>query len=260
MAGDDHPWSEIWREAERKAVAFLDCRQEIPCNPCELVCRKGAITVGRDICSPPTLKPDLCDGCGTCVAYCPGMAVFLLDRRGGGGRARVTLPYEMPGIPRAGQELWVLDGEGNALGKGKVVAVRKMGGSAPTRLVTVEVPEDQALKVRAVKVRIHSSEEPEEVVGYRKPDYCLCRCEEVTFSRMAEILEMGFRTPAALRRFSRAGLGYCQGRYCHQSLALELAVSMGIPVEDAGQIRVRPPLRPVRLSRLGGGNGRDNEL
>ena len=259
MSGDSR-WSEVWELARKRAVAFLDCRQEIPCNPCELVCRKGAIVVGKDICSPPSCRPELCDGCGRCVAYCPGMAVFLLDRREGGGKARVTLPYEMAHLPRVGEEVWVTDGEGKELGRGRVVEVRSVGAHAPTVLLTVEVPEDRALKVRAARIRIESSEEPEEVIGYREPDYCLCRCEEVTDSRLRELLPMGFRTPAALRRFSRVGLGYCQGKFCHENLAQILAEGTGLSVEDAGLIRVRPPVRPVKLSRLGGGNGRDNEL
>lgn len=258
LAGGHGDWARAWEVSRRKAVAVIDCRQEIPCNPCETACSKGAIRVGEDICALPVSDPEACDGCGRCVAVCPGMAVFLLDRRAGGGMAAVTVPYEMGEEPRAGEEARAVDGEGKELGKGKILKVTAAGGTAATKLVTLEVPEEWALKVRGVRLREIFIEEAEEVEGYRGAGDCIvCRCEEIVRSEVEETAGHGFRSLAALRRASRVGLGYCQGRFCLEPLRRELAEKSGRTVEELGFGSPRPPLRPVRLSRLGGGDVRD---
>ncbi len=250
------PWREAWEKSLSGATAVVDCVEEIPCNPCEEACRRGAIVVGDDICAPPRYDPEQCDGCGRCVASCPGMAVFLLDRSGDEGTARVTVPHEMGGGLREGGLAWAVNGEGKSLGKGKILRAANVGVKDKTGLVTLEVPEEWALKVRGVRDRVMSLEEPQKVVGYREDaDYHLCRCEEISNSRIGELAEQGFHALAALRRYSRAGLGYCQGRFCQALLAGELSAATGRGTEDLGAFRVRPPVRPVRLGRLGGKDG-----
>jgi len=247
------PWRKAWEKATAGAVAVVDCREEIPCNPCEQACRKGAIVVGDDICEPPRFEPDLCDGCGRCVSLCPGMAVFLLDRSAGAGKARITVPYEMQDELEKGDEAWAMDGEGKPLGKGKIMKTAKMGRGDRTVLVTIEVPEEWALKVRGVRNRVMTLGEPYELVGYEEEEECyLCRCEEVTNSYVRELTKMGFHALRALRRFSRVGLGYCQGRFCQAMLRDEFSAVTSREPEDAGTFKVRPPVRPVKISRLGG--------
>ncbi len=246
-------WEKVWEEARERPVALVDCRQEIPCNPCEEACRRGAIRVGEDVCSPPVYDPGRCDGCGRCVALCPGMAIFLLDRRAGRGRAEVTVPWEMEKRIAEGERAWAVDERGKVLAEGKIVKVRRAGGRWPTWMVTIRVPEEWALKVRGVRFREDSLGSPEEVEEYGLPeDYPVCRCEDVTRKEMLRFLEMGFRSLTALRRSSRVGLGYCQGIYCQEHLRAELARVTRRPEEETGMFRVRPPVRPVKLGRLGG--------
>lgn len=248
---------EAWDRSIEGPLAFLDCWEEIPCNPCEGACRKGAITVGPDICAPPSYDPDKCDGCGKCVSICPGMAVFILDRSVGGGLARVTLPYEMRDEMGVEQEAWVVDGEGNELAKGKIVRVSGAARIGQTLLVTVEVGEEWALKVRGVRGRRKVVEEPEEVDDIElTDDFVFCRCEEVSCSRVREILANEFYSLTALRRFSRVGLGFCQGRFCQSILRDQFLSQSSREGRDVEAFRVRPPVRPVRLSRLGGEDGR----
>lgn len=245
-----------WERAGEGPVAVVDCREEIPCNPCEDACRRGCIVVGDDICAPPRYDPAACNGCGRCVALCPGMAVFLLDRSVGGGAARVTVPYEMREVPVPGAKTEVVDGEGYGLGEGNIVKVSGSGKPGETMLVTVEVPEAWALKVRGVRFRRRTVEEPEEVEA--PPSWgvaAFCRCEEITYEKVRESAGMGFHSLRALRRFSRVGLGLCQGRFCQSMLREEFLSWTCRDPEEAGTFRVRPPVRPVRLSRLGGENG-----
>ena len=251
------PWARAWEKAGKGPVAVVDCREEIPCNPCEEACRRGAITVGEDICAPPRYDPDRCDGCGRCVVLCPGMAVFLLDRSGGRGTARVTVPYEMPGELREGGEAGAVAGEGKALGRGKLVRVARGGKREKTVLVTLEVPEEWALKVRGVRDRVMGLEVPDEVDGLSAVgDFYLCRCEEIPRERVREMAGWGFASLAALRRSSRVGLGYCQGRFCQAMLRDELVAMTSWGEQEVGMFKVRPPVRPVKLSRLGGGDER----
>ncbi len=255
VTGEESGFFDSWEAAEDGPVAVLDCRQRIPCNPCEEACPTGAIRVGPDICAVPRLDARACNGCGRCVALCPGMAVFLLDRRGGGGYAEVTVPYEMDGRPEAGEEVQVVDGEGKAFARGKITKARALGGRAPTFLVTVRVPEEVALKVRGVRFRLIELDSCREVDAVPTlPDFPLCRCEDVTPGRVRDILRWGMRSLPALRRASRAGLGYCQGLFCQASLREELARARGSDPEEVGSFRVRPPVRPVKLGLLGGGN------
>ncbi|MEW6552959.1 MAG: 4Fe-4S binding protein [Actinomycetota bacterium] len=247
---------EVWEMAAKGAVAVLVCREQIPCNPCEEACRRGAIVVGEDICTPPRYDPSRCDGCGRCVAICPGMAVVLLDRSPGGGRARVTLPYEMRDAVEAGGEAWALDAEGVPLGKGRIVRTAKASRKDAAMLVTLEVPEEWSLKVKGLRVRVMSLEAPQEAeMPSRDEGRTVCRCEEISCAEAQAYAAMGFRSLGALRRYSRIGLGYCQGRFCQTMLAGELQEATSRTPEEVGTFRVRPPVRPVKLSRLGGEDG-----
>jgi len=249
-------WDKAWEKAAVGAVAVVDCREEIPCNPCEDACRRGAISVGENVCAVPRYDPGLCDGCGRCVALCPGMAIFLLDRSEDNGKVRITLSYEMREEIKEGDEAWAMDGEGRPLGKGKIVKVAKMSKSGVGLLVTLQAPEEWALKVRGVRVRVLSLGEPQQVGGYPQDEECyLCRCEEVGFSYARDLARTGFHALTALRRFSRIGLGYCQGRFCQTMLADEFCAATSREPEDVGAFKVRPPVRPVKLSRLGGEDG-----
>ena len=42
---------------QRGRVACIECVQEIPCNPCEGICKFGAITVGEHLPSPLLINP-----------------------------------------------------------------------------------------------------------------------------------------------------------------------------------------------------------
>jgi NAD-dependent dihydropyrimidine dehydrogenase PreA subunit len=64
---------------QRGPCAVMECGEEIPCNPCEANCPRGAIRIGQDVTSRPSLDPETCVGCGVCVTRCPGLAIFLVD-------------------------------------------------------------------------------------------------------------------------------------------------------------------------------------
>lgn len=83
----------------------------------------------------------------------------------------------------------------------------------------------------------------------------LCRCERVTLAelmRAADRLDVG--SLRQLKLWTRAGMGICQGRVCRPALE-GIAERLGLE-RGEGELRVRPPLRPVDLGRLAGGEQR----
>jgi Fe-S-cluster-containing hydrogenase component 2 len=80
---------------EEKRVALLECVEDIPCNPCEFICPKGAITVGSPITNLPVIDGNKCDGCLLCISICPGLVIFVLEKNYTDTLSTVSLPYEL---------------------------------------------------------------------------------------------------------------------------------------------------------------------
>lgn len=78
----------------------------------------------------------------------------------------------------------------------------------------------------------------------------VCWCEEVSESDIRAAVELGARAPDDVKRITRAGMGWCQGLYCHRSVAATLRRE-GAPDADQAPRR-RIPVRPVRLADLAG--------
>ncbi|MFQ6133107.1 MAG: 4Fe-4S binding protein [Armatimonadota bacterium] len=130
-------------------VAVIECVEDIPCNPCEPACPKGAIEVGSPLTNLPRLHAEHCDACGRCIAACPGQAIFVVDLSQP-GRCRISLPYERLPRLKKGDEVVVRDRHGRALGEATVLRAVCPEGYDKTTVVTVEGPEEWAYEARAV--------------------------------------------------------------------------------------------------------------
>ncbi len=128
-------------------VSIVECPEMIPCNICVDACPQGAITKDRII-DIPRINWDKCIGCANCVALCPGLAIFVVDLSKE-DRAYVTVPYEFLPVPNVGDYVVLLGRNGRRLGKGRVVKIWERNR---TWVVTVEVPRDLAMEVRAIWV------------------------------------------------------------------------------------------------------------
>ena len=137
---------------EQGAVAVIECAQEIPCNPCEEACPKGAIRVGEPITNLPVLASDKCTGCGLCIPLCPGLAIFVVDMTYSDQEATLQLPYEFLPLPEKGEMVTALDREGRAVCSARVVNVRNPKKFDHTPVITIAVPKDQAMNVRNIAV------------------------------------------------------------------------------------------------------------
>ena len=141
--------------AQRRAkgpVAVIECIQPIPCNPCETSCKAEAISVGEDITTLPHLDEEKCIGCYTCIAICPGQAIFVVDESLEGDDATVAMPYEFLPLPEKGQKVTALDRSGAELGEAEVVRVKTGKRMDQTAMVVIKVPKKWTMKARAFRL------------------------------------------------------------------------------------------------------------
>lgn len=85
-----------------------------------------------------------------------------------------------------------------------------------------------------------------------KKDVIVCRCEEVSREEIEEAIRDGAQTVDGVKRRTRAGMGLCQGRTCSRAVAQMISRELGRPPEEVPLARSRPPVRPVKLTELGG--------
>ncbi len=108
---------------QRGPIPIIECTEEIPCNPCETVCPKGAIKVGNPITNQPTIDFSQCTGCGTCIAKCPGLAIYILHLNYNEKEALITFPFEYLPLPQKGQTISLVNRLGESVCVGRVVKV-----------------------------------------------------------------------------------------------------------------------------------------
>ncbi|NLG86386.1 MAG: (2Fe-2S)-binding protein [Firmicutes bacterium] len=81
-------------------------------------------------------------------------------------------------------------------------------------------------------------------------DIIICRCEEVTKGEILRAIKAGATTPQAVKRFTRAGMGLCQGRTCRRLIAQIIAQETGQSIADIVPSTYRPPTRPLTVASL----------
>lgn len=132
-------------------VAVIECAQEIPCNPCEAACKFGAIRVGTPITEIPKFYADLCTGCSLCVAKCPGLAIFVVDKTYSAKMATVAFPHEYLPLPKQGNMVDAVNREGVVVCQAQVIRVVSPQSFDRTPVVTVAVPKELADEVRGMR-------------------------------------------------------------------------------------------------------------
>ena len=136
---------------KKKKVVIIECVQEIPCNPCEEVCKFGAIYVGDPITNLPQVDFEKCIGCGQCIAKCPGLAIYLLDYNYNEDEAAISFPYEYYPFPNEGDIVNAVDRKGNFVCKGKVVKVSNPKVNECTAVITITFPKHYYKEVRSIE-------------------------------------------------------------------------------------------------------------
>jgi len=133
-------------------IAVIECTEEIPCNPCETVCKKGAITVGKPITNLPKIDPEKCNGCGLCIPVCPGLAIFIVDVTYSKKEAALSFPHEYFPLPKKGDEVEAVNRKGEVVCKGKVIRIQNPKSYDHTPVVTISIPKEYINEVRGIKL------------------------------------------------------------------------------------------------------------
>lgn len=133
---------------QKGPVAIIECIQKIPCNPCVESCPRNAITIQGSINNTPEVSFDKCNGCGMCLANCPGLAIFLIDKTYDNKKSTVSVPYEFTPLPEKGEKVELLDRSGEKCGEGEVVKTRNPKIQDRTPIVTLAVDTSLVMDVR----------------------------------------------------------------------------------------------------------------
>lgn len=157
---DDDDVRAIRPSAERRAsgpVVWVECFEEIPCDPCHDACPTGAIGAFDDINDLPAVDHGKCNGCGLCVPACPGLAIFIIDETYSEDEAVIRLPYEFTPLPERGDEVTLLTRAGEEVGAGTVQRVQNPAAFDHTAVVWVVIPRELAGEVRAIRRELPDS-------------------------------------------------------------------------------------------------------
>jgi NAD(P)H-nitrite reductase large subunit len=83
-----------------------------------------------------------------------------------------------------------------------------------------------------------------------RDDTIICRCEEVRYGEIREAMRMGLTSPGELRKYTRAGMGSCQGRTC-RCLLLQILRQAGEENCPAEMLpHVRPPVQSASVREI----------
>ena len=80
----------------------------------------------------------------------------------------------------------------------------------------------------------------------------VCRCEEISAGQVRLALRENphLGTANAVKLFTRAGMGLCQGRFCALSVTALIAAKTGKDILEIGPFTARPPTKPIPLTDL----------
>jgi len=133
---------------EKGAVVIIECIEDIPCDPCVESCKNEAI-IKESLTAVPIVDYEKCTGCALCVAFCPGLAIFVVDCSLE-DKALVYIPYEMLPVPQKGDTGDALDRSGKRIGSAEVAKVLK--GNRGTTVFGILVEKDLAMNVRSIRI------------------------------------------------------------------------------------------------------------
>jgi NAD(P)H-nitrite reductase large subunit len=83
-------------------------------------------------------------------------------------------------------------------------------------------------------------------------DKIICRCEEITEEEIRNAILAGHTTIKAVKRATRAGMGFCQGRTCGPLIRDIISSMTGNAKENIPSDTVRYPVFPLKLEKLAG--------
>ena len=222
----------------------IRCAQEIPCNPCTEVCVLQSIKIKeKGIMGRPKFDGD-CLGCTRCVSICPGLAITLVDKKYDKTRktARVVIPWEMPeGTIKIGKKVTTTGMEGEIIGEGRVIGMKKSEWQNKRVLVSLELPFKHADLVAGIRIREPLGKKTSTPVkAVDDAEVIVCRCERVTKKEIIDyIRKTGTRDINAVKAGLRVGMGPCGGKTC-TNLIIRIFRELDIDLKDVEKPVERP--------------------
>jgi len=137
---------------EKGPVVVVECLQEIPCNPCVDACARKAITIEGNITNLPKVNFDACNGCTLCIARCPGLAIFVVNKNYNRKEAAISLPYELLPRPLKGDIVAAVDRSGRKVCPARVERVLDSKALDRCAVVTIAVPKRFHNTVRGIRI------------------------------------------------------------------------------------------------------------
>ncbi len=141
-------------------------------------------------------------------------------------------------------------GDGAALGGARIAQARgRLAGLAAARSLGFAAPADPAVQVALSRAEAFQTvlwqvfAAPAVAIA---DETIVCRCEEITASRLRTEITAGLTSLPALKKATRAGMGRCQGRFCAATIA-RLCPAGAAP---DGFAAPRAPLRPIAAAPL----------
>ncbi len=86
-------------------------------------------------------------------------------------------------------------------------------------------------------------------------DILVCRCEEVTKGEIRKAVHDGMTTIEELRRFTRCGMGLCQGQTCGRLVKSIVARELHVRPDEVEPATSRTPMRPIEMKVAGRDGG-----
>lgn len=84
-------------------------------------------------------------------------------------------------------------------------------------------------------------------------DTYICRCSDITLEDINNLLAQGITEIEEIKRFTRLGMGPCQGRTCMQLITRIMANATNVSQDNIKTHTARPPVSGVTLNQIARG-------
>jgi NADPH-dependent 2,4-dienoyl-CoA reductase/sulfur reductase-like enzyme len=165
----------------------------------------------------------------------------VVDANGGTSRAGILIAGDAAGIAGGQAAAW----RGVLAAIAVVHAIRP--GKAPPPAALARTALQRVMRGRKFLDKLYR---PAKAFRIPAGETIVCRCEEVTAKQLVDAVALGVAGPNQAKAFLRCGMGPCQGRMCGLTVTEIIARERGVPAQEVGYYRLRPPVKPVSLGEL----------
>jgi thioredoxin reductase/bacterioferritin-associated ferredoxin len=156
----------------------------------------------------------------------------------------------------AAGEVTGLGGHARASAEGTIAgtcAARALGFDAPGALAQLADASRRRARAEAFAALVaRTFEPPAGLAALPEPGTPVCRCEGVTRAEIDAAIDAGAHTVSAVKRWTRCGMGRCQGRICAWPVTRLIAHRLGRSTAGLDNLEPRLPIKPVGVSCLTG--------